>query len=357
MSVDQKPVTSTLENDVEQELYDEEVVGFGVPQPISPCPKNRPQEIHDIVETVDRYNPENLILLQMYTEQQLEHDIYDRDACFAVLKLFQFNSGITNINVVCDVLTLALSALPSSDFNLALYLLEPETFKHPQVQQLIKLNEYLEKADFVSFWDFLKIEPVELEEKYRSSVKADDKNRRQTTHISPRKSTIERYPMFVEKIRRYISSTLSIAYQSLNLSLLSHKLGFINTTEFETAKTQIKSGKITDAQVVKRMGDCESVISKFELSIISSSNADDIEEEETIDTTNVNTESFSVWIRKDKSSAIELDPLFVSKELEIKISSLNLDNTNQQRLQLLQQETVKFENLSRIIESSKLIKA
>ncbi|KAJ3030180.1 Eukaryotic translation initiation factor 3 subunit K, partial [Rhizophlyctis rosea] len=127
--------------------------GFGVPAPTTPCPDYRPENIHNIVETVDRYNPQNIPTLEAYIQsmQSAKTYTYDRDALLAVLKLYQFNPSYANLDVIASILTLALSALPDPDFNLCLYMLDDTQLTDPTLLRLLHTQHLLETARFKSF--------------------------------------------------------------------------------------------------------------------------------------------------------------------------------------------------------------
>ncbi|KXS20525.1 ARM repeat-containing protein [Gonapodya prolifera JEL478] len=116
----------------------------------------RPQEIANIVETVARYNPENIEVLERYVTTQLNSDTYDRDANLALLKLYQFNPDPRNLEYVAAVLAKALTALPDPDFNLCLALITDDALNtHPVLQQLWEAQQLLERCSFVEFWRFV----------------------------------------------------------------------------------------------------------------------------------------------------------------------------------------------------------
>ena len=74
----------------------------------------------------DRYNTENISILEAFVGQQVSEASYDLDANLALLKLYQFQPAKAKLDVVTKVLAKALMQLPGSDFQLCLYLL-PDT--------------------------------------------------------------------------------------------------------------------------------------------------------------------------------------------------------------------------------------
>ncbi|KAI8998237.1 hypothetical protein BC832DRAFT_623328 [Gaertneriomyces semiglobifer] len=184
--------TSMTDDIAESPVGSPAMATFGIPSPVAACPEYRPEEIHHIVETVDRYNPQNIPVLEAYVESQLQNDFYDRDACLAVLKLYQFNPVCSNNDVICNILSLALGALPDADFNLCLYMLNEDVMGDESIDQLVQLDRLLEQARFTEFWSVLS-----------------------TT------SLLTSSPHFARKIRDYISVTIAIAYQTISLARLS----------------------------------------------------------------------------------------------------------------------------------------
>ncbi|KAJ3013923.1 Eukaryotic translation initiation factor 3 subunit K [Thoreauomyces humboldtii] len=171
----------------------------GVPDTAPACPSTRPINIHHIVETVDRYNPQNIEVLEKYVDDNMANDAYDRDACLAVLKLYQFNPTFNNSVVVCNILALALGALPDADFSLCLYMLSEEVLADSEVAKLVALHTLLQQAKFAAFWESLATDARDL--------------------VAP-------YIRFDDRIREYVSGTLAIAYQVISKQALAQSLGF-----------------------------------------------------------------------------------------------------------------------------------
>ncbi|KAG8964533.1 hypothetical protein FRC03_001699 [Tulasnella sp. 419] len=126
-------------------------------------PATRTQIIDQLVEGVDRYNPQNVEILEDYLYQQIRQKEYDCLANLAILKLYQFNPDLWNPDVVINILIKALTAIPAPDFNLCLALLgerstvnqtdEPDPV--PEIlPQLTLLSSLLLSCRFPSFWEF-----------------------------------------------------------------------------------------------------------------------------------------------------------------------------------------------------------
>ncbi|KAL2917860.1 hypothetical protein HK105_202733 [Polyrhizophydium stewartii] len=163
-------------------------------------PESRPEEIHLIVETVDRYNPQNISVLEEYVATQLASNQYDRTACLALLKLYQFNPSEVNLYVVASILALALGALPESDFTLCLYLLREDWLEDPLVAHLVHMHNLLEQTKFAAFWRYLEEEDA------------------------VREFTSNDYPLFEENVREFIATTLGMTFQTISIERLEEML-------------------------------------------------------------------------------------------------------------------------------------
>ncbi|KAJ3165116.1 hypothetical protein HDU88_004835 [Geranomyces variabilis] len=176
------------------------------------APISRPEDIHRIVETVDRYNPQNIPVLEAYVDEHLASPSYatapyDRDACLAVLKLYQFNPAFCNTKVICSILQLALGALPDSDFGLCLYMLNEEVLKDADVARLVALHDLLQQARFGKFWAAV-----------RDAETA---------------ALLVNGEQFAIRARRYIAGTLAIAYRVVAVDALQTALGLKDVKEVD----------------------------------------------------------------------------------------------------------------------------
>ncbi|KAL9593446.1 MAG: hypothetical protein Q9219_007549 [cf. Caloplaca sp. 3 TL-2023] len=140
---------------------------------------DRPENIDQILNSLDRYNPETTTVLQDYVTQQCEDRTYDCYANLALLKLYQFNPHLLRDETVTNILTKSLTVFPSPDFSLAChllpsYILSPPSSSssssnphntHPTsnpqpgdaplseaVQKLAHLNTLLSSAKYTQFW-------------------------------------------------------------------------------------------------------------------------------------------------------------------------------------------------------------
>lgn len=161
--------------------------------------KNRPDEISDIIDSVERYNPEKIPALEAYLDAQLKEDSYDRDANLALLKLYQFNPDLHNVDVIGAVLVKTLTAMPDPDFNLACCLLSEDICAQTPITTLTKLQELLETASFKDFWAMLR----ENEEARR---------------------LVDVCSNFDDRVRDFIARIVAITYQAVDVALVSEWL-------------------------------------------------------------------------------------------------------------------------------------
>lgn len=125
----------------------------------------RPQQVSDILNSLDRYNPDNIKVFQDYVQQQAQDGGIDIVANLALLKLYQFNAHMAKDDIVVIVLAKALVRFYSSDFTTALHLLpgyittttdpEPDSLTD-QCQKLFKLYELLDGCKYTEFWQLFK---------------------------------------------------------------------------------------------------------------------------------------------------------------------------------------------------------
>ncbi|CAG8503537.1 1639_t:CDS:2 [Acaulospora colombiana] len=163
------------------------------PSPL--IPESRPEIIQSLIDGVDRYNPDNVSILEEYLAVQLQVGEYDLMANLAILKLYQFNPHLVNDAVVINILVKALTAIPNPDFNLCLYLLHESALVDENVARLIELQQYLEQARYQEFW-----KAYELDETYKDL-------------------TVEAVG-FEDAIRKVILTAISMTYQNISADLL-----------------------------------------------------------------------------------------------------------------------------------------
>jgi hypothetical protein len=90
-------------------------------------------------------------MLEAGVDDQIANNSYDFIGNKALLKMYQVSPDLANLSAVVKVLVLALMHLPSSDF-LALTYLLGKLESSPKIQQVIKLAESLDTANYSNFW-------------------------------------------------------------------------------------------------------------------------------------------------------------------------------------------------------------
>lgn len=196
-------------------------------------PSFRPDHINEIVESVSRYNAENVVYFEEYLDSQLKDGKYDLAANLALLKLYQLNSQAIEQSspdyekFIGKALVMALLAAPEPDFDLCLSLLLPSTMSSPLVQSLIILQQALESANFTRFWATLAASAPKV-------VKNSPNYSKTQSRIVPLDPTavavLESCTDFVKSVRKYIALAVAISYSSIESSRLS---AYINASEDE----------------------------------------------------------------------------------------------------------------------------
>ncbi|KAI8320511.1 ARM repeat-containing protein [Martensiomyces pterosporus] len=119
-------------------------------------PATRPDEIHSLLTGVERYNPQKTAILEDYLARQCANpdptNNHDLMANLALLKMYQFNPDMVDLDVIRRILAKALISQSQGDFNLCLYLLSSEICNDASIAKLLTLRDYLERAQFVKFW-------------------------------------------------------------------------------------------------------------------------------------------------------------------------------------------------------------
>lgn len=80
--------------------------------------------IDSMLQGIERYNPDNIPLLEEYVQYQIKEKKYNLDANLALLKLYQFNPNHFQTLVTAHILLKALTNLPHSDFLLCKCLID-----------------------------------------------------------------------------------------------------------------------------------------------------------------------------------------------------------------------------------------
>ncbi|GBE78389.1 ARM repeat-containing protein [Sparassis latifolia] len=133
-------------------------------------PPTRTPLIENLVSGVDRYNPNNVGILEDYLYHQIRSEEYDCLANLAILKLYQFNPDLYNPDVVINILIKALTSSPFPDFNLCISLLDERSVNaNPDEPDplpsllpiLTTLYNLLQQCRFPAFWSLYRSDQVE----------------------------------------------------------------------------------------------------------------------------------------------------------------------------------------------------
>ncbi|KKY34989.1 putative eukaryotic translation initiation factor 3 subunit [Diaporthe ampelina] len=168
-------------------------------------PQERPQDINQIINGLERYNPEAVGPLENYLQQQCEQRFCDGNANRVLLKLYQLNPDRIKDEVITNILVKAMTAFPSPQFNLALHLLAPSSLApgtelSEAVTKLRALNAHLQGASFSRFW---------------ATLDSDDLYADLTTDIDG----------FEDTIRLHVAQTVSEAFREVQIDILEGWLG------------------------------------------------------------------------------------------------------------------------------------
>merc|ERR1711871_1576361 len=112
---------------------------------------------------MERYNPNNLDRFCRYIKQTCVDQTYDIEAYLAVLKLYQFNPQMFDLETTRVILLKAMTSLPNNDFTLCLYLLAEEYHTENDIVTLMEMFNSLESCLFEDVWDFLAQNPSILQ--------------------------------------------------------------------------------------------------------------------------------------------------------------------------------------------------
>jgi len=157
-------------------------------------------DVATLLKGIDRYNPENLNILERYVEAQAAENTYDLEANLAVLKLYQFNPVYYQAQTVCLILLKALTNLPHTDFTMCKCLIDASRFEEDSLKRIVELADLLETCQFQVFWAQL--------------LDASDL----TMGVSG----------FEDSIRKFVCHVVGITYQVIRKSVLRELLGNIS---------------------------------------------------------------------------------------------------------------------------------
>lgn len=169
----------------------------------TPCSCS-PSDSHSTRHICNRYNPEHLSLIEEYVAEQAAKNTYDLEANLAVLKLYQFNPMLLNMQHTYTILLKALCNLPHTDFTLCKCLMLPAQMEDETVQEIINFASVLESCNFALFWDL----------------------------IEHKKDLVSGVTGFFDSIRKFVCHVVGITFQSIEKEYLAQLLGGIDS-EFE----------------------------------------------------------------------------------------------------------------------------
>ncbi|OBZ89547.1 Eukaryotic translation initiation factor 3 subunit K [Choanephora cucurbitarum] len=182
----------------------------------------RPEKIATMINGVERYNTENVTVLEEYLIKQCESNEYDLEANLALLKLYQFNPSLAKEPVIIKILVKALTAIPAPDFNLCLYLLAEQAHLE-SIEKLTELQQLLEQARYAKFWQ------------------------------SDLKPWVAVVPNFESEIRLVIARVMAMSYQTITASALAANLGLTGDAfdQFCSSQQWQKSGELVQIPINK----------------------------------------------------------------------------------------------------------
>ncbi|UPK90104.1 hypothetical protein LCI18_001039 [Fusarium solani-melongenae] len=192
-------------------------------------PPERPNEIADIINGLERYNPEAVGALETYLQDQCEQKFTDCNANRTLLKLYQLNPDRIKDEVITNILVKTMTQFPSSQFSLALHLINPSSIVTGDLGEAItklrSLNGELEGAQYARFW-------ANLDDDMVADLIAD-------------------IPDFEDLIRHRIAHLVSQAFRELKLSHLESWLGLDNEEATKKFVTEVAGWSVEDDGTVK----------------------------------------------------------------------------------------------------------
>ncbi|KAI4859062.1 armadillo-type protein [Hypoxylon rubiginosum] len=194
-------------------------------------PQERPDDVSNIINGLERYNPEAVGSLEDYLRHQCENRYTDSNANRTLLKLYQLNPDRVKDEVITNILVKALTCFPSPQFTLALHLIPPSLLapnsraELPEaISKLRELSNQLQGAQYARFW---------------ATIDSDDLYADLTTDIEG----------FEELIRVRIATLISHAYREVELPVLEQWLGLEGQAALKFV-TETAGWKVDDAKVV-----------------------------------------------------------------------------------------------------------
>ncbi|KAG6037728.1 hypothetical protein E4U41_004839 [Claviceps citrina] len=206
-------------------------------------PPERPDYISNIINGLERYNPEAVGTLETYLQEQCEQKFCDSNANRTLLKLYQLNPDRLKDEVVTNILVKAMTLFPSPQFSLALHLLNSSAASTGELAEALaklrSLNSQLEGSQYAQFW---------------ASVDGDDLCADLIADISG----------FEDTIRFTIAGLLSQAFRELELTHLESWLG-LNQDAARKFATEVAGWTVDEAGIIKIPSNPENEAKKAEV--------------------------------------------------------------------------------------------
>ncbi|KAK3317609.1 armadillo-type protein [Cercophora scortea] len=212
-------------------------------------PQERPEAIRNIINGLERYNPEAASTLEGYLQLQCEEKFCDCNANRALLKLYQLNPDRIKDEAITNILVKAMTQFPSPQFDLCMHLLSP-SHSNPAptstselaeaVSKLRALNSQLEGAQYDRFW---------------ATMDSDDLYADLTTDIAG----------FEEMIRVRIAQLISQAYREVDVAVLENWLGLDDEEEVKKFAVETCGWKVGADNLVQIPKNAENEAAKAEI--------------------------------------------------------------------------------------------
>eukprot|EP01133_Synstelium_polycarpum_P007875 gene7875-9245_t len=144
----------------------------------------------------DSYNIHIVGKLEEFLDMQINENIYLFQANATLLKLYQFNPSVLNKDNIAKMLAKALMNFPCNDFLFLSYMIPFSMQKEEPLLKLFTLNNLLETCKFKEVWE----------------------------HIQTNNAFFSAIPSFIDNIRGFLTSVLSITYQTISQPMLGELL-------------------------------------------------------------------------------------------------------------------------------------
>ncbi|XP_030855331.1 eukaryotic translation initiation factor 3 subunit K [Strongylocentrotus purpuratus] len=161
--------------------------------------------VSSMLHGINRYNPENLALLENYVEIQGRENQYDLEANLAILKLYQLNPSHFKMPIAALIFLKAMTNLPHTDIILCKCLLDSDVQQEEPLASICYFAGLLETCQFKEFWT-----------KYES-----------------RTTALQTVAGFHNAIRKFICHVINSTYQTIEKVQLGELLGVSDDTELK----------------------------------------------------------------------------------------------------------------------------